>query len=220
MALRAVVFDFDGTLAQTRIDFAAMRQRVIELAQKMGVRREQINQRLYVLELIDAIERKLPAARRAEFRSGAERIVLECEIAGCQQASPVPGASEALDLLRRAGLRLGVITRNCSAVVARLVQRFGWRFDAIVPREHARAVKPAAEHLLQALQLLSAAPAEAAMIGDHLTDIQCAVAAGALPIGVASSDEAADTLRRAGAHYVASSPLDAARWVLAFAARR
>ena len=52
--IKAVVFDFDGTLAVLNIDFSDMRQKVFELMKQFDVREEWIGER-YLLEIIDEI---------------------------------------------------------------------------------------------------------------------------------------------------------------------
>jgi len=52
--IRAVVFDFDGTLAVLNIDFSEMREQVFELMRKYGVNEEKIEER-YLLEIIDEV---------------------------------------------------------------------------------------------------------------------------------------------------------------------
>ena len=52
--IRAVVFDFDGTLAVLNIDFSEMRGQVFELMRQYGVNEEKIEER-YLLEIIDEV---------------------------------------------------------------------------------------------------------------------------------------------------------------------
>jgi phosphoglycolate phosphatase-like HAD superfamily hydrolase len=50
--MRAVVFDFDGTLAQTRIDFKRMRLAIIQHLEQWGLDKEILDRDAYVLELV------------------------------------------------------------------------------------------------------------------------------------------------------------------------
>jgi len=42
--IKAIVFDFDGTLAVLNIDFASMKERVFDLMRHFGIRKELIKE--------------------------------------------------------------------------------------------------------------------------------------------------------------------------------
>ena len=62
--IRAVVFDFDGTLAETNIDFALMRRR----AERWGLT-DRLNPRRYILEIVDDAAALLEPEDAARFRA-------------------------------------------------------------------------------------------------------------------------------------------------------
>ena len=95
--LKAIVFDFDGTLAETNIDFAAMRRRIYELEQEWGLWEADMGENRYVLEVIEAAKAKLEDRSRAEeFGREAERVLVEVEMETVGSADPYPGVPEAL----------------------------------------------------------------------------------------------------------------------------
>lgn len=183
--VKAVVFDFDGTLAETNIDFGKMRERIYELIKHWGLWEEGMGENRYVLEVIEAAKAKLAdEQRRAEFDREAAQALIDVEMETCATAAPYAGVAEALGRLRQAGLKIGIVTRNCRACVEQLVQRHPLPFDVLLTRDDVELVKPDPAHLLAALRALGVEPDQALMVGDHRSDIECAVAAGCRGVGV------------------------------------
>jgi phosphoglycolate phosphatase len=207
--IRAVLFDFDGTLAETNINFGEMRRRINSLVQQWGVWETGMDEGRYVLEVIDlaaarlasgsAVSRKgtegehhsggggegaAPAGDEAEFREQAKQVLIDVEMETCALAKPYPGVPEALDALVAADLYTGIITRNCRACVDHFLQRHPLAHQVLLTRDDVTLVKPDPHHLLVALQTLQVSPAASLMVGDHRSDIECALAAGARGIGV------------------------------------
>lgn len=214
--VQAVVFDFDGTIADTRIDFARMRRLVLEMLTRRGLWREDLAERRYVLEIVAAGARA--AEERGEDPRGvlneAEALICGIEMDAAQRAPLLDGAAEALAGFRQAGVRTGIITRNCAEAVRTVLSRFPVQVDVIVPRDDAPVVKPSAAHLLQALEALRAQPERSALVGDHVTDVQCARAAGARAVALVGASSSAEELREAGADYVAFSHREVVGYLL------
>ncbi len=201
------MFDFDGTLAATNIDFALMRQRVIEVLKRHGAWSPELEDRRWTLEIIEAAAERVramggdPGPMRAEAHREIERV----EVEACARASLHEGVQEALRRLAAAGVAVGIITRNCEAAVRQIISRQDLPVDVVLTREKAPAVKPDPRHLLAALEALGATADQSAMVGDHVTDVQCARAAGAMAVAVAATSSTAEELWAAGAEFVGRS---------------
>lgn len=125
-----------------------------------------------------------------------------------------PGAREALDRVRAAGIRTAVITNQSGvgrgmitlqqvfAVNGRVEAMLGDVGPWIVCPHHPDAGcpcrKPAPGLILQAAEALGVDPADCVVIGDRLADVQAAAAAGARGILVPSADTAEGERERAG----------------------
>jgi phosphoglycolate phosphatase len=184
--VRAIIFDFDGTLAETRIDFGKMRQRTYALIQQWGLWDEGMGENRYVLEVIAAARAKLDgdSAQAAEFQRQADQVLLEVEMETVATSAPYAGVPEALAELETAGYRLGIITRNCRDCLEHFLARHPLPHAVLLTRDDVAEVKPDPRHLLAALARLGVEPAETVMVGDHRSDIECALAAGSRGVGV------------------------------------
>lgn len=204
-AIQAVVFDFDGTLAETNIDFALMRERVIEAARRWDAYCEG-EQRGYILEVVEDARRLLPDERSWEqFRRETEAMMQEVELAACSSAEPFEGVPEALARLQECGYRLGIITRNSGAGVRAVMERHHLPHEVLLTRDDVERVKPAPDHLEQALAALGVEAERALMVGDHPTDIECGKAAGAYTAGVLTAKTTREQFEEMAADLVADS---------------
>ncbi|MBW3624942.1 MAG: HAD family hydrolase [Armatimonadetes bacterium] len=191
-SFQAFLFDLDGTLIRTPIDFAGMKRSVLDLARRYGLDPDALN-RYDILGIIEEAERQLEAAPLPPpFRAEAERELTRCEQEAASVAEELPGAIEALTVLRARGCAVGIVTRNCRAGVERALSRVPLPHDLLLTRNDVRRTKPDPEHLLEAARRFEAPPERCAMVGDHPMDMQAARAAGMFAIGVQTRDPSPD----------------------------
>jgi phosphoglycolate phosphatase len=153
---KAIVFDFDGTLAELNIDFAAMRRGVLALASGFGIPTGPI-QSLHVLEMIEAAAAALGENRPGEvpgFLRDARTLVEGIEIAAAESGALFQQTRPLLAGLRERSVRTGIITRNCRSAVLTLFPDIGQYCQAFLSRDDVGRVKPHPDHLMAALALL------------------------------------------------------------------
>jgi phosphoglycolate phosphatase len=205
--VKGIVFDFDGTLAETNIDFAGIRAALRGFFIEQGVWDEPYHQR-YILEMVDAVCSDLPEAGAREMRRAAMAIVREAEGRACRNARLYRGVSEALTELEARGYRLGIFTRNSRECCEMILRRHPFPHSALLAREDVPRVKPDPDHLLRVLARLDCPPEQAAVVGDHHTDVETAKAVGAWPVGVLTTTGTREAFIEAGAVLVLDSVAD------------
>ncbi len=202
--IKAIIFDFDGTLAVLNIDFSVMRERVFDLLRKFGVKEGSLRER-YLLEIIDEAYPMIwreDASRAKEFYEQAHRILHEVELRAAEEGRLIPGAEDSLKKLRQQGLKLGIITRNCEEAVRKVFPEIDDYCDVFISRDSVEKVKPHPDHLNSVLEALKVSGEEAAMVGDHLIDIQAGKSVGMMTIGVLTGRIKREEFEEAGADYV------------------
>jgi len=193
---RAVLFDFDGTLADSypaitaSVNHVRAAYRLPTLPQD-EVRRHVGRGPAYLLE--HTVPGGDPAADLALYRAHHPSVMID-------GTRLFPGVVETLSALKGAGLALAVCSNKPVAFTRRLLEALGLagRFDAVLGPEDVPRPKPAPDMLRAGLRRLGVAPDEALYVGDMTVDIQTARAAG-VPVWVVptgSDDRAA--LRAAG----------------------
>ncbi len=180
------MFDLDGTLIETHINFPAMTQAMRRMTEEAGVAPHLVEER-DILSIVEAAQNELN--RRGQdgeaFRQSAFAVLEEIEVEGCSRPALLHGTVECLMELRQRGVAVGIVTRNCRRVATGLLTQFDIPHAALLTRDDVRRAKPHPEHLHQALTLLAAVPEQAMMVGDHWMDVQAGKAAGcAVTIGV------------------------------------
>jgi phosphoglycolate phosphatase len=200
--IRAVIFDFDGTLAPLSLNFDHMRSEIEAIAERY-VSPEEIGElrSLYTLELIYTIEARLKE-KGVRFRSEAFEKLCALEVQASQGNDPYPYTGDVLATLRGRGIRLGVITRNCLKAVKTVFPDIGRCVDAIVTRDDTDLVKPNPAHVEIVLSRLDVQPDEAILVGDHPTDIIAGIAAKTRTVGVLAGRTQKERFAETGADHI------------------
>ncbi|MEK7398960.1 MAG: HAD-IA family hydrolase [Candidatus Poribacteria bacterium] len=174
----AVLFDFDGTLVNIKIDFVRMRQDVLSLGVEYGVSPKSD---IYVLEAIDEIFNTLLAKDEilaSKFKKQAEQILIDIELDAVPTSICYPNADKTLEILKNKGIKVGIVTRNCRLAVLKTSEKAGFIYDVLLTRDDVQKVKPDPQHLWDALNLLEADRESSIMVGDHPMDILAGKKAG------------------------------------------
>jgi HAD superfamily hydrolase (TIGR01509 family) len=168
MAIRGAIFDLDGTLVDSRLDFEAMRR---EMELPPG------------LPILEAIDRLPPEAAERCWR-----ILTEHELAGAARATAYPGVADFLRRLTLADVHRAVFTRNSRPITLATLSNVKLAFEVIVCREDG-PVKPDPAAILRICRGWNIQPAECVVFGDHRFDVEAARAAGAHAVLFTGSGE-------------------------------
>jgi hydrogenase expression/formation protein HypE len=166
--LKAVLFDFDGTLTVPgALDFPAIR---VELGCPAGAP---------ILEFIQSIQD--PPSRRALMNR-----LTAIETSAASRSQPNAGAQELIRWLKAKRLAIGILTRNGRQSVLQALKNFGdidaGAFDLIISRDDPICPKPSGEGIVWAAQWLHLQPEQILVVGDFIFDCQAGRAAGATTV--------------------------------------
>jgi phosphoglycolate phosphatase len=211
--IKGVVFDFDGTLAVLNIDFSSMKEEVFDLIRQFGVREESIKER-YLLEIIEEVYQLLWQRNPGDadaFYQGAHRVLHTIEMKAAEEGRLMPSAKAALEFLRKNGMKIGIVTRNCEAAVRKVFPQVDEFCDVFISRNSVRNVKPHPDHLASVMKALGLSGEETVMVGDHTIDVQAGKGAGMKTIGVLTGRTRREEFEQAGADYVLSEAAEICR---------
>lgn len=178
--IRTVLFDLDGTLADTAPDLAyALNTLLAEhhkpLLPYPAIRPVASNGAAALIELGFGVARTDPhfPPLRARF--------LEIYRAHLTRETRLfPGMAELLDAIAARGLNWGIVTNKPAFLTEPLVDQLGLREDlaCVVSGDTTANAKPHPEPLLHACKLAGSRPHECLYVGDAARDIEAGRAAG------------------------------------------
>jgi len=200
----AIVFDLDGTLADTKGDIAAACNHALvtlgraplgveEIAAFVGDGARKLVSRSFGVADMDPLLDRAVASFSAYYETHA-----------AVHARWMPGAEDALQAC--AGLPLAIVTNKPRSATLPLLEALGMkrRFRVVVAGGDG-PLKPDPRAIRAALEPLGADPRDAWVIGDGPQDIAAGRAAGAFTLGVLGGFAKESALRAAGPHRVLGS---------------
>jgi HAD superfamily hydrolase (TIGR01509 family) len=194
---RAVLWDLDGTLADSRdFHWRAWRETMAgagvtiteaQFAQSFGQRNDAIIPAGMGDRATPAIVRELGDAKEARYRAliTSERI------------TPLPGAAEWVRRLHESGWRQAIASSAPRANVELMARVLGFSefMDALIGAEDVRHGKPAPDVFLAAAAAVDASPEQCVVVEDAAAGVEAAHRGGMRCIGVGDSGTAAADVR-------------------------
>ncbi len=174
--VKAVVFDMDGTVMDTKVDYVALARVTEDEFVSIGVPPEVIDIDRAVQSTDHCIqwiiENKPEAVKGIDVRIGDRATAVEME--NVSLAKPFPGTSELIAELRSSGYRVGILTRGGRKYMETVLSITGSSdlFEATVARDdypHAEA-KPSPKSIEHIAGKLGVKPSEVLFVGDSEVD--------------------------------------------------
>jgi 2-phosphoglycolate phosphatase len=179
-AIQAVLFDLDGTLADTAPDLAHALNAVLEEQGRDPLPYEHI--RSHVSQGGAALVRLGFGADlgRGRFEALRARFLEHYQSRLCVGTRLFPGMAQVLESIERQGLAWGVVTNKPTWLTDPLITALDLtrRAGCIVCGDTTEQKKPHPRPLLHACQCLGLAPARCLYVGDDPRDVQAGKAAG------------------------------------------
>jgi phosphoglycolate phosphatase len=182
----AVLFDLDGTLADTAPDLGGTVNMLLREegrpAHELAVLRPYVSQGVRgMLKAGFGIDTKHPDYERLANRFlsiYAERL--------CAETRLFEGIPELLIFLEKAGFGWGIVTNKRQRFTDPLIEllSLAGRTNCVVSGDTTAEPKPSPLPILHACQLLRCTPDRAVYVGDDIRDIQAGRAAGCMTVAV------------------------------------
>ena len=182
-AIRALVFDLDGTLIDSAPDIHAAANRLMAEMKLKPFDLTTITS--YIGNGIPKlVERCLAAAGADADENGLEQAIARFKSFYAEEPAlrtrPYPGVVEALAELSHAGCRLGVCTNKAEDLSLAALEQLGMArsFEVLIGGDTLPTRKPDPAGLLHAIAQLGASVEDALYVGDSEVDAETAQAAG------------------------------------------
>lgn len=189
--IRAAIFDMDGLLVDSE---PFWRKAEIECFSKVRITlseddcRETMGYRLNEVVALWHSRQPWRGASQAEVEADiietVSRYILE-------EAAPLPGVSEAIDICRKAGLKTAVASSSPLKLIESVVKRFGLesKFDCLHSAQHEEFGKPHPAVFIRTARALGVKPEECVVFEDSFHGMVAGLAARMRVIAVPSAED-------------------------------
>jgi phosphoglycolate phosphatase len=206
--LRAVLFDFDGTLGDSYPAITASVNHVRQLHHLPPLSEAEVRRHVGRGPAC-LLEHTVPAGNVADniasYKAHHPSVLRE-------GTRLMPGAREILRVLDESGMLLGVCSNKPVAFTRELLDYLSVakHIDIVLGPEDVASPKPAPDMLREALRRLGVSPDEALYIGDMTVDVQTARGAG-VPVWIApTGSDTVEAIARASPDRIVPSLTEAA----------
>lgn len=180
--IKAILFDLDGTLIDSTDLILNSFNYVLKTYLKKEVPEDEIRSLFgrplyYQMALFGGEERADELVKRYREHNLASHE---------EYLKPIDGARETLEVLKKRGYRLGLVTskKEDAARLGMQICQIETYFEVFVFSDDVKIHKPEPEPILYALKKLNLRPQEAVYVGDSTYDIICGQRAGVKTVGV------------------------------------
>lgn len=177
--IQAVLFDLDGTFADTAPDLAAALNHVrflhdLPALSLPTIRPQASHGSIGLLKLGFGVEADAP-----EFNGLREEFLAHYTAHICDHTSLFPGMAQLVDTLEQRGLPWGIVTNKPHRFTVPLMRELGYaeRAACLISGDTCTRAKPHPDPLLKAAGIMGIPPANCLYLGDDLRDMEAAQAA-------------------------------------------
>jgi phosphoglycolate phosphatase len=204
MKPKIIIFDFDGTLGDTRHNIiltlqATMRDRGLEL------RSEEECAATIGLTLLDSFRTMYPSMSDEDAEACVKHY-RDIFYRSIEESIPqlFPGVAPTLERLRDMGVVMSIASSRSSPSLLLFIRSMGIadHFSLVLGSDSVENHKPHPEPVLKTLEKLVFKPSEAIVVGDMPVDIVMARNASVPSVGVSYGNATREELIAAGADYV------------------
>ena len=206
---KAAIFDMDGTLTDTLADlFDSVNEMLAHYnfpLRTLDEVRQFVGNGARIL-----MRRSLPADKE-NLIDEALTFYNDCYARNClNKVTPYAGIMELLTTLETKKIPLGICTNKQHFAAIKIAEKIlaPIKFDYVSGDELGQPRKPNPTRALAAAMLFNVAPEDVAYFGDTAVDMQTAINAGFLPIGVTWGFRSREELVESGAQIIIDHPLE------------
>ncbi len=203
----AVLFDLDGTLADTLVDIAAAANHALT---QLGHAPIEVPRFRYLAGqgLEHLITHALGPSHASQREQGIALFRAYYKDHSLDHTRPFDGMAQVLDELPRRGVRMAVLSNKPHPATQFVMEKvFGaWTFDAVLGHREGSPLKPDPAGALEIARAMNIPTQRWLYLGDTMVDMQTAVAAGMFPVGVLWGFREEKELRENGAKAIIRHP--------------
>jgi phosphoglycolate phosphatase len=190
---KGIVFDLDGTLVNSEVDFVKMKREMIAVLEEHGAPKNVLTPQMTTVVILEHAKKYWVEQGKTETEQRLLDDKMTClmdqgELEAVETLTAIKGAKEAIHKLKEMGYRLAILTRSHHEYAVKALEKTSMisDFELILGRGETPQPKPYAEAMIHAAKLMKLKLSEVFLVGDHHIDATCALNANCHFIGVAT----------------------------------
>ena len=209
LLIKAVIFDFDGTLANTLLDISVAANKALE--SNGFAARETEEYKMFVGNGIPKMLKR--ASGYCEDEEKLKKLEFEFfeyyNVHYCDKTAAYDGIAELLSDVKALGLKTAVVTNKEDKVANIIVNKlFPNVFDMVCGNKEGFLPKPDPTLTLWVMDKLGVKPSECIFLGDSGVDVSTGVNSGAVAVGETWGFRDEEELRKNNAQYIIHTPAE------------
>ena len=204
MRKRLIIFDFDGTLGDTRRTIVTTMQMTIKELQLPG-RSDDECAATIGLPLAGCFKAMYPDLQTEQLQLCADTYRRICnENQRIFKPQAFPHVVETLSVLKKQGFTLTIASSRSHASLSELIKDMGISdcISYLIGADDVEQAKPGPEPVLKTLAAMQFEASETLVVGDMAVDIQMGANAGAKTCGVTCGNGSREELMEVGADFI------------------
>lgn len=206
--IKGIIFDLDGTLIKSSINFLEMKKKIIDYLKSLNLNFQiEDAASTSIPELIEyAINKVEDEELKRKILKEANKLMNMEELKSLTSVLPIEGVKETLKTLKSKGFKIGVLTRGCREYALKSLEKTCLKdlIDCLIARDDVEKPKPNPVSALKLIEKMKLNSKEVLMIGDHVLDFLCAEKAGIKFIGVLTGFSSEKDFKKIGCKVIKS----------------
>ncbi len=190
-AIKAIIWDLDGTLIDFKINSIKARRKAIKILKNYGIPKEKLSNKTPLLEIVRTskeifIELGLTDGNINEIIKEVNNAVILIEHEAAIRATLTKGINTVLEFARNNNLKQAVFTYNThkNARTSLTAAGINHYFDVVAGRDDIKNLKPHPDHLKYICERIDVNLDEIVVIGDTGRDVEAALKTKSISIAL------------------------------------
>jgi len=190
MNLKAVLFDFDGTIVDLNFKYAESRMAIFEVLKGLGFDTSVFSLRDNAQTILEKVEKQIieksMSVKLSEIKDKIWSIIDEFEIEAVNASELLKETKSILKFLSEKEIKKGLVTNSGRKAVqlALIKHDLEHGFDVIVTRDEVDKLKPYGDGIRLALRIINVQIENAIYVGDSINDVLAAKDANVCSIAI------------------------------------
>ncbi|MEM3437106.1 MAG: HAD family phosphatase [Nitrososphaerales archaeon] len=211
MKLKAVLFDFDGTIVDLNFKYEESRMAILKLLKELGFEISIFSLRDNAQAILEKVERQIKEKslnlKLSEIKDRIWLIIDEFEIEAVKTSKLLEETKFIINFLSEKGIKKGLVTNSGRKAIGLALKKYNleYDFDVIITRDEVDKLKPYGNGIKLALRIINVPIKNAVYVGNSINDLLAAKDANICFIKIDRQANSIERLKEVSPDYTVKS---------------